>query len=598
MALGILTLPVQADPITRTTLAHNSTTAYEGKSHMPYANPDAPKGGTLSMSTLGTFNSANKWMTTGVPMAGTDLLYDTLMSGSLNEAFTMYPQLAEKVTYDPDDPSWIIYHINPKAKFWDGSDVTAEDVKATFDALLSKGPMFIRSYLGDIKEVQVLDKYRAKFIFNSADNKEILLTVGQFPVFAKTSIDKNFETLSLTPLMGSGPYKLGSIQPGQSVTYVRDPNYWGQSLAVNQGRYNFDKVKYVYYLSDEVAFEGFKSGQYQFRQENKASNWAKAYNFPAIQAGMVKKERVTMKNPVAMQGLVMNQRRPLFQDIKVRQALTRAFDFKWLNKTLFYEQYEQPQSYFYGSELEATGKPSVEEMAVLTPLLADADSDYRQQVLNEWHLPQSNGDGFNREGLLEARKLLLSAGFYYKDMHLYQPNGQRARIEILVVDGSSMERVLLSYVRHLQRLGFDASIQNVDAPQYLERKRHYDYDMIVDVFAQSLSPGAEQLSYWGSESADDIGNQNTMGIKNPMIDAVIEQLIKADNREQIILYTKVLDRLLRAGYYIVPMLGNTGSNVAYWKQYRHVDKLPDNALGLDYWWVDAEAEKQVYDSLH
>ncbi|WP_225735379.1 ABC transporter substrate-binding protein, partial [Psychrobacter sp. FME5] len=239
-------IPVSiAAPITTTALGHNSTTEYIDVPYMPYANPKAPKGGTLSLDARGTFNAANKWMTTGVAMVGTDYLYDTLMTGSLNEAFTMYPQLANKVTYDPDDTSWIIYHINPAARFWDGSPVTSSDVKATYDAILNKGPMYIRSYLGDIKDVEIIDKQRVKFVFKSDENKEILLTVGQFPVFAKSSIDTDFEKITLTPLMGSGPYKLGRVDAGRAVSYVRDPNYWGRDLMVNRGRYNFDMIKFV-----------------------------------------------------------------------------------------------------------------------------------------------------------------------------------------------------------------------------------------------------------------------------------------------------------------------------------------------------------------
>ena len=580
-----------AAPITVSALGHNSTAEYVNAPYMPYANPDAPTGGTLSLDTRGTFNAANKWMTTGVAMIGTDYLYDTLMTGSLNEAFTMYPQLASQVTYDPDDTSWIIYHINPDAKFWDGSPVTSSDVKATYDALLTKGPMFIRSYLGDIKEVQIVDKQRVKFVFASSDNKEILLTVGQFPVFAKSSIDKDFEKISLTPLMGSGPYKLGRVEAGRSVSYVRDPNYWGQDLMVNRGRYNFDRIKFVYYQSDEIAFEGFKSGQYRFRPENKASNWAKGYNFPAVKSGMVKKESISTQNPVPMQGLIMNNRRPLFQDIRVRKALSLAYDFEWMNKTLFHNQYERLQGFFHGSELAATGTPSVDEMKVLTPLLPSLEPMQRQEVLAKWQLHTSDGGGFNRQGLLNARKLLLAAGFYYDDMKLYQPDGTPAQIEILMT-GDSLSRVLLPYIRSIQRLGFDANLRQVDGPQFQERMRSYDYDMSVDVFAQSLSPGAEQASYWGSAAADEVGNNNTMGIKNVAIDKIVEALADAESRDEIVLYTHVLDRLLRAGHYLVPLYGKSGTNVAYWDQYRHAT-LPTNAVGIDYWWVDAEAEARV-----
>lgn len=590
-AIGWIPVSIAA-PITTTVLGHNSTTEYINAPFMPYANPKAPTGGTLSLDARGTFNAANKWMTTGVAMVGTDYLYDTLMTGSLNEAFTMYPQLASKVTYDPDDTSWIIYHINPAARFWDGTPVTSSDVKATYDALLNKGPMYIRSYLGDIKDIQVVDKQQVKFVFASDDNKEILLTVGQFPIFAKSSIDTDFEKITLTPLMGSGPYKLGRVDAGRSVSYVRDPNYWGRDLMVNRGRYNFDMIKFVYYQSDEIAFEGFKSGQYRFRPENKASNWATGYNFPAVKAGMINKETISSENPVPMQGLVMNMRRSIFQDIRVRQALSKAYDFEWMNKTLFHGQYERLQSFFHGSELAATGVPSAEEMQVLTPLLPKLEPLQRQAVLMEWQLPTSDGSGFNRKELLEARQLLLDAGFYYNNMKLYQPNGKLAQIEILMT-GETMGRVLLPYIRNLKRLGFDATLRQVDGPQYYERVRRFDYDMIVDKFAQSLSPGAEQVGFWGSSAADQAGNRNTIGIKNTAIDTVIDQLGKAKNRDEIVLYTQVLDRLLRAGHYLVPLYGKSATNVAYWDQYRHTEKLPSNAIGIDYWWTDKEAEARV-----
>jgi len=593
LAITISWIPASiAAPITTTALGHNSTTEYIDVPFMPYANPNAPKGGTLSLEARGTFNAANKWMTTGVAMVGTDYLYDTLMTGSLNEAFTMYPQLANKVTYDPDDTSWIIYHVNPAARFWDGTAVTSHDVKATYDAILTKGPMYIRSYLGDIKDIEIIDKQRVKFVFKSDENKEILLTVGQFPIFAKSSIDTDFEKITLTPLMGSGPYKLGRVDAGRAVSYVRDPNYWGRDLMVNRGRYNFDMIKFVYYQSDEIAFEGFKSGQYRFRPENKASNWATGYNFPAVKAGLINKETISSENPVPMQGLVMNMRRPIFQDIRVRQALTAAYDFEWMNKTLFHGQYERLQSFFHGSELAATGTPSAAEMQVLSPLLAKLEPIQRQAVLTEWRLPTSDGSGFNRKALLEARQLLLDAGFYYKDMQLYQPNGKLAQIEILMT-GETMGRVLLPYIRNLKRLGFDATLRQVDGPQYYERMRRFDYDMVVDVFAQSLSPGAEQAAFWGSVAADEAGNANTIGIKNIVIDEVTSALANAESRDEIVLYTKVLDRLLRAGHYLVPLYGKSATNVAYWNQYRHTEKLPTNAVAIDYWWTDKEAEARV-----
>lgn len=581
-----------AQIVTTTSLGHNNNAHYAQAAHMPYANPNAPKGGTLSMAATGSFNTVKGWATTGMPMVGTDYMYDTLMSGSLNEAVTMYPQLAYKVTYDTEDSRWIIYHIHPQARFWDGSPVTSYDVKATFEALLTKGPFYIRSYLSDIKEVQALDPQRVKFIFSSADNKEMPLIVGQFPVFAKKSIDSSFETIDFTPLLGSGPYKLGRVEPGRMVTYVRDPNYWGRDLMVNRGRFNFDRLKYVYYGSEEIAFEGFKSGQYRFRTENKPANWATAYSFPAVLDGHVIKEKISNHNPVQMQGIVMNLRRPIFADIRVRQAMTLAYDFEWMNSTLFHGQYERLQSYFHGSELAATGVPSAAEMQVLKPMLPQLSAIERQAVLSEWQLPKSDGKGFNRQALLKARQLLLEAGFYYQNMKLYQPDGQVAKIDILNTN-EAMIRSLLPYIRNLQRLGFEANIVQVDSPQFFQRKRNYDYDMVVDEFLQGLSPGLEQASMWGSQAADEPGNKNTAGIKNPLIDAVIMDLVHARTREEIVLYSKVLDRLLRAGYYMVPTYGKTEATVAYWNQYRHAATLPTNAIGIDYWWADKQAEEEI-----
>lgn len=598
LLIGASALPLLAiaEPITTTALGHNSTAKYRDAPNFPYANPNAPIGGTLSLEARGTFNAANKWMTTGVPMIGTDYLYDTLMTGSLDEAFTMYPQLATSATFDPDDTRWIIYHINPKARFWDGTPVTSADVKATYEALLTRGPMFVRSYLGDIKSIEALDKHRVKFNFANSDNKEILLTVGQFPIFAKSSIDKDFEKISLKPLMGSGPYKLGRVEAGRSVSYVRDLNYWGWEVMVNRGRFNFNNIKFVYYQSDEIAFEGFKAGQYRFRPENKAANWATGYNFPAVKAGLIKKEAIPSANPVPMQGLVMNQRRKIFQDIRVRAALTLAYDFEWMNKTLFHHQYERLQSYFHGSELAATGAPSTAELAVLSPLLDKLEPIQRKGVLTPWESPKSDGSGFNRENLLKARKLLLSAGFFYKNMQLYQPDGKRAAIEILISD-EKLSRVILPYARNLERLGFTVQLRQVDNAQYYERMRRYDFDMTTDIFAQSLSPGTEQAAYWGSAAADEAGNNNTMGIKNAAIDSVIAKLGNAKNRDEIVLYTKVLDRLLRAGHYLVPLYGKTTTTVAYWDEYRHADNLPSNAIGIDYWWSDKQAAARVDDYL-
>lgn len=595
--LGLLALTPAAytAPITVTSMAHNSIAKYSSHQSFPYANANAPKGGVLSLSAIGTFDSINKWIDIGTPVIGTEYLFESLMTGSLDEAFVQYPLLADTVTYDPADPSWVIYHINPNAYFWDGTPVTADDVKASMDALLTRGVMSMRSYLSDVKATQVIDKHTVKFIFKSKDNQEIKLTVAQMPIWSKKSIDAYFDKVGLVPLIGSGAYKVGAIDAGRSITYVRDPNYWGAKpeagVMANVGRNNFDQIKYVYYQNPEVAFEGFKSGEYLFRTENKARTWATGYNFPAVKSGMVVKEQIANKNPVPMQAIVMNLRRPIFQDIRVRQAITLAYDFEWLNKTMFYGQYERLQSFFHGSELAATGTPTVQELAVLKPLLSSLGTIEQQAVLTNWQAPKSNGDGFNRDNLLKARALLLQAGFKYQNMKLYQPNGQPAKLEFLSADEKNA-RIVLPFLRNLQRLGFETTFRQADIPQYLERTRRYDYDMVMDMFAQSLSPGAEQAYMWGSQAADEKGNQNAAGIKNKAIDAVIAKLITAKNRDDIVLYSKVLDRLLRAGYYVVPTYGKRTDNVAYWKFYEH-GKLPDNAIGIDYWWANPAKQAEV-----
>lgn len=585
--------------ITVTALGHNSTPKFTQRAYLPYANPNAPKGGTLSLSAQGTFDSLNPWYDVGTPVAGTQYLYDTLMTGSLSEAFVMYPLLANKVTYNPKDKSWVIYHINPHARFWDGTPVKAYDVKASIEAILTKGVMSMRSYLAGIDNIEVLDDYQVKFSFAKDDkgefNSELLMTVGQMPIWSKKSIDKHFDKVSLEPLMGSGAYKVHKIDAGRSITYIKDDNYWGQKpqsqVMANVGRFNFDKIKYTYYQSPEIAFEGFKVGEYQFRLENKARTWVTGYNFSAVKDGFVVKESINDKNPVPMQALVMNNRRALFGDIRVRQALTLAYDFEWLNKAMFYGQYERLQSFFHGSELSATGTPSDDELAVLTPLLDNLEPTQRQYVLKDWQMPKSSADGFNRQNLLTAKKLLLDAGFYYKDGRLYDLQGRQASFEILVVD-ESQSRIILPFVNNLKRLGFVPTIRQADRPQYMQRVRAFDFDMIVGVFAQSLSPGAEQRYLWGSQSADEVGNQNTAGIKNVAIDSVIEKLVLAQNRQDIILYSRVLDRLLRAGFYMIPTYGKNGNNVAYWKHYKHTT-LPDNAIGIDYWWADSAIQKQT-----
>lgn len=591
---GTLSLPsVQAAPVTTPAILTLHGDALHAKAdHFPYANPDAPKYGTHSVQAQGTFDSFNALINKGTPVAGTQYLFDTLTVASLDEPFARYPLLADTITRDPADGSWIMYHLNPKARFSNGLPVRAQDVAFTFNTLLSKGHPGLRSYFADIARVEALDSQRVKFTFKTKDNVELPLTVGEVSILSEADWkNRPFDAVSLTVPVGSGPYRVEKVDVGRSVTYRRNPDYWGKDLPVNRGQFNFERIRYVYYRSSEIAFEGFKAGQYTLREENKARNWSKNYDFPAVKQGMVVKQLIPHQNPVTMQALVMNLRKPQFQDLRIRQALTLAFDFEWMNKAIFNGGYVRLQSYFFNSELGATGTPSTEELAVLKPLLAQLSADEQQAVLSEWKAPISDGSGFNRANLLKARQLLLNAGCRYQGAQLLRPDGQPFRMELLLND-DGLQRVVLPYVRNLKKLGIDASVRQVDIPQYIERARNFDYDMIIDQFPQSLSPGNEQLGYWGSAAANEPGSQNSAGIHHPVIDALLKQLIVARSRPEQLTLTHALDRVLRAGYYTVPMYGVAGYRVAYWNQYQQPKVRPKYNLGVDYWWIDpAKADR-------
>lgn len=591
--LALTSNGVYAKPITTTALSVGAPALYAQAQTLPYANPNAPKGGMFSQMAMGSFDSFNSLINKGQPVAGTELLFDSLTTASLDEPFTRYPLLAERMTYDPEDGSWIIYHLNPKAHFHNGQSVTADDVVFTFGTLMAEGSPGLRSYLSDIDQVQAINPHTVRFTFKRADNPEIALTVGEVPILSRKDWStRPFDAVSLVPPVGSGPYQVERMDTGRAIVYKRDPNYWGQDLLVNRGRYNFDRMRFVYYRSGEIAFEGFKAGQYRFRQENKSRNWAVNYTFPAVKQGLVKKTLIHHDNPVAMQALVFNLRQAKFQDIRVRQAMTLAFDFEWMNKAIFNGGYERLQSYWHNSELAATGAPSEAEFKILAPLLPSLDPIQQQGVLKPWRAPVSDGSGFNRANLLQARQLMLAAGYHYSNGQLVNASNQPLTLELLSYD-ETMQRVLLPFIRNLKRLGVDAQIRVVDIPQYIQRGRSFDYDMLIDQFAQSLSPGNEQLGMWGSAAAAEQGSSNSMGLTSPVIDTLLQQMVRKQSRESLLTVTHALDRVLRAGYYSIPMYGLPAYRVAYWTEYQHPERRPKYALGLDYWWSDPAGAKRV-----
>jgi len=574
-------------------IAIHSQPKYAGLTHLPYANPAAPKGGYLSQSANGTFDNLNAMNGKGTAADGVEYLFDTLMVSSLDEPGVMYPLLAEKVTYDPKKTAYVIYHLNPKARFSDGTPVTAEDIKFSFDTYTTKGNPGLQMYLSDLDKTEVLSRYQVKMSFKSNNNSEMPLILAQMPIYSKKNWQgKYFTRITMQPILGSGPYLVESIDAGRSISYKRNPNYWAKDLPVNRGKYNFDRLKFVYYRNMDVGFEGFKSGQYTVHQEYTARKWVTEYNFSAIKDKMVVKYNFNHENPIPTQSFVFNTRRAPMQDIRFRQALTYAYDFEWQNKALFYGQYHRLQSYFANSELEAKGMPSAEELAILKPYLAKLDPIQRVGVLKDWKYPVSDASGFNRKNLLVARELLLKAGYRYHNAQLTDPKGKPIRLEFLIhQDG--LQRTLMPFIRNLKRLGITVNIRHVDVPQYIERMRSKDFDMTTNVLPQSLNPGNEQAQFWSSASADQPGNYNYAGIKNAVIDDAITKVIQAPDRQQLVIRTKVLDRLLRAGYYQIPTYGKGGNWYAYWNMYEQPKIKPKLAVGFDFWWSNPQKAAQV-----
>lgn len=579
--------------ITTPYIALHSPPKYSHLQSLPYANPQAPKGGALILAADGSFDNLNSMNGKGNVTEGINYIFDSLLSKSLDEPGVYYPLLAEKVSFDPKKTAFIIFHLNPKARFSNGQPVTAEDVKYSFELYQTQSNFGLQMYLADIHQLEVLSPLKIKMHFKSGHNPEMAMIVAQMPIYSKRQWQgRDFKDLTLKPILGSGPYVIERIDPGRSISYQRNPQYWGKNLLVNRGRYNFDRIQYRYYRSPEIKFEAFKSGQFTLHEEKQVNRWIRDYQFPAVRQGQVKRYRFRHQNPVPTQSLVFNTRRQPFADIRFRQALSFAYDFEWLNKAMFYGEYQRLNSFFSNSELASRGRPSAQELQILKPHLQKLHPVQRQAVLQDWQYPQSDASGFNRQNLLKARQLLLKAGYRYQQGQLVNASGQAVKIEFLLHQ-VEQQRHLMPYLRHLKRLGIQANIRMVETAQYYERLRNYQFDMIVDSMPQSLTPGQEQKQFWSSQAAKQVGNYNYAGIQNPAIDAVIKQVIQAQNREQVIDSTRALDRLLRAGYYHIPTYGTGEYWYAYWNMYQQPKLKPKLSAGIDYWWVDAAKAQRV-----
>src|SRR5580693_8480066 len=480
-----------------------------------YVNPDAPKGGTMRLFAIGTFDTLNPFVVKGVPAAGVGQIFDTLAVASEDEPSSEYGLVADQIELAPDKLS-VLYTLRQEARFHDGTPMTPEDVVWTFEILRAKGAPSYRSYYGDVTKVVKEGERGVRFSFKSAENRELPQILGQMPVLSKAYWSgRDFEKTTLDPPLGSGPYKIESVDPGRSITYRRVADYWGKDLPVSRGRFNVDVIRYDYYRDSTVALEAFKAGQYDVRRENSSKAWATGYDGPALRDGLIKKEVIPNQLPSGMQGFGYNLRRPIFADPRVRQALSYAFDFEWSNKNLFYGLYTRTRSYFDNSELAATGTPQGEELKILEPFRGKVPDEV---FTKEYDPPKYDGSGNIRDGLRQALMLLKDAGWSFKNEQLVNDKtGQPFEFEILLND-PQMERIVLPFAQNLKRMGITAHVRTVDTAQYEKRMETFDYDMAIEVFGQSLSPGNEQREFWGSKAADEQGSRNTLGIKSPVID--------------------------------------------------------------------------------
>jgi microcin C transport system substrate-binding protein len=554
-------------------------------------NPDAPKGGTLRLGVYATtFDTFNPFVVRGNPAPGLADLYQTLMEGSLDEPSSEYGLIAEKVEIAADR-MWVVYHLRPEARFHDGSQITPEDVIWSFDILREKGRPHFRGYYGDVTSVEKVGERGVKFSFKSNDNRELPQILGQMPVLSKKYwAAREFEKTTLEPPVGSGPYRIESFDPGRSITFKRVEDWWGKGLPVNKGRFNFDLIVYDLYRDQTVLLEAFKAGRFDFRQENSSKEWATAYDIPAVRQGLVKKEEIKHELPTGMQGFGFNTRRDLFQDPRVRHALSYAFDFAWSNQHLFYGAYTRTKSYFSNSELAATGLPEGEELKILEP--------YRGRVpeevfTKEYQPPTYDGSGNIREGLRAALGLLRQAGWSVKSNRLVEEKtGRPFEFEILLAS-AQFERIVLPFAENLKRLGITARVRTVDSAQYQRRMDVFDFDMTVVLFPQSLSPGNEQRDFWNSQRASEEGSRNLLGVRDPVVDELIEKLIVAPDRDSLIAHTKALDRVLLYGHYVIPNWHIQSFRVAYWDKFKHPAVTPKYGLALNAWWLDRPSEQVV-----
>ena len=553
-----------------------------GFSHFGYVDPRAPKGGSVTLRAIGTFDNLNPFILKGVPAAGIGNTFDTLTVASTDEPSSEYGLVAETIE-TPADRAWVAFTLRAAARFHDGSPMTVEDVIWTFDTLRTRGHPLYRSYYAQVASVAKTGPRTVKFTFKGNENRELPVIVGQLPVLSKaywTSHD--FAKTTLQAPLGSGPYRVESLEPGRSITYRRVKDYWAAALPVNVGRHNFDTIRYDYYRDDVVALEAFKAGAYDFRAENSSKNWATAYDVPPVRDGRIRKEAIPNEIPTGMQGWVYNTRRAIFGDARVREALAAAFDFEWSNAHLFYKAYTRTRSYFSNSELASRGLPTEAELKVLAPFRGRVSDE----VFRREYRPPSTEPGGLRPNLIHALELLKQAGWVVRDMRLVNTQTGRPLAFEILLDDPNWERIALPFVKNLERLGVSARVRTVDSAQYEYRMKQFDFDMTVGLFSQSLSPGNEQVDFWASTSATTPGSRNLAGVRDPAVDRLIELVISAPDRPALVARTRALDRVLLWGHYIIPHFHITAFRVAYWNRFGRPAVSPKYDLGFETWWIE------------
>jgi microcin C transport system substrate-binding protein len=553
-----------------------------------WVDPNAPKGGrlaTIGIGALTTFDSFNGFILKGDSAQGLVYLFDTLMTRSPDEPDSVYGLVASSAEIAPDRGS-VVFRLRPEAKFANGSALTADDVIFSFEILKEKGHPVYRTTLRDVVKAEALDRHTVRYTFTGSETRDLPLIVAGLSVLSKAYYaTREFDQTTLTPPLGSGPYKIGDFKQGTFVSYRRRDDYWGKDLPVNRGRHNFEELRYEYYRDRTAGFESFKAGALDLREEFTARDWATAYDIPAIRDGRMQRLVMPDGSPSGAQGYFLNMRRSKLGDIRVRKALDYAFDFEWTNKNIFYGLYQRTESFFENSDMKATGLPSPLELALLEPFRGQLPAEV---FAEPYKSPVSDGSGQDRKLLREAGRLLDEAGWKVKDGKRVNAKGEVLELEFLIVD-PSLERVLTPYVKNLQAVGVPATIRRVDAAQYERRVKSFDFDVVATRFALRLTPGLELWSIWGSEAAKTEGSYNLAGISDPVIDALILKVLAAKSREELNAATKAIDRVLRAGHYWVPQWFKAAHHVAYWDKFGRPAVKPRYDRGIiDTWWYDAE----------